>query len=240
MTEQKKPYPDNKHETRLVTEARPAGIAASTYREQDGKSVDMIEVVGEKPRITRIAQAAYDRMVSDGTQLFEHDYFIPIPAGAPGALIWHSFANIPIPAGMALDVTAAHFMVFTDISGGAGAIPHFVPVPDTVLLRHVVFDLRIDRTSPWDRRLHGANVVLGTDADGLPWLNIDVLSLGGDCPTHIVAKEGQTLSPAYFWYDGTIQTLLGSPNTTAWGARIKGRWIPIQHYKRIIGANSLE
>lgn len=242
MTEIKKPHPDNKHETRLVTEARPAGAAASTYREEPGRSVDMIEVVGEKPQVTRISQGAYERMVRDGTEFYARDFIGSVPAGA-ATDVWTPIANLlatgahpfTVPRGMALDITRLHFWAAKLIT------PSWFLFDDEAVLGYAIFRVAVSGVTPWDVQITSNVGVLSPVQLGLPWLNRDHLMLGGDCPVHLVATEGQRVALEYYHYNGVLQTVLdGNANTLAWAGCLRGRWIPIQHYNRIVHANALE
>jgi hypothetical protein len=59
-----------------------------------------------------------------------------------------------------------------------------------------------------------------------------------DCPVHVVACEGQTVRFEVTQFAANNPTLL-LPSGRIW-ARPRGRWMPIQHYRRVVGVNALE
>lgn len=238
MTEQKKPFPDNKHETRLVTESRPAGVASSTYREEPGKSIDMIEVLGEKPRVVRISQAMYDGLVRDGTQLYTHDFIWTIVNNPPVAPVLYTVnivGRIAVPTGMAFDLTKATFIVEVPLAGG-GPFGPFHAVGNWETQMYYGYRIRVDATLPWDSYIESV-VPVGALDFKFP-TNENYLDLGNDCPAHLVATEGQVITFE------VLQTSVANPAVILPGGGViveaRGRWIPIQHYKRIIHANALE
>ena len=237
MTEQKKPFPANKHETRLTEESRPAGIAPSTYREEAGGSVDMVSIVGEKPQVVRVSQRAYDGMVKDGTEVLRNDHFISVfndPPVAPNVIgPWHVIGTVVVPPGMVFDLSDLRFEMPVGLDG-AGVTGLFMLVSDWGAMSAYTFRMCVQGVLPWD----AYTVVAGVRYGSMFKLNEPWLSDAGDVPIHIVAAEGQTMTFE------VAQVMAGNPTLVFPGggifARPRGRWIPLQHYKRITGANSLE
>lgn len=238
MTQVKKPFPENKHETRLVTEARPAGTAPSTYTEEPGKSIDMIEVVGAKPQVVRVSQAMYDGLVHDGTQFYAHDFddlvfnAPPPPGSTYGAP--QAIGRVVVPTGMAFDLVSLRFIITVPLASAAVYSPWY-QVGDWETYDYYGYRVRVNDTLPWDsyEERIGAGVL-----DVRLRLNENYLDFGNDCPVHIVAMEGQTLTFE------VVQFSLANPPAMLPGGviniQVRGRWIPIQHYKRIVHANALE
>jgi len=196
----------------------------------------MIEIVGEKPRVVRVSQRAYDGLVKDGTEFLRIDHFIPVfndPPVAPNIIgPWHVIGPVVVPAGMVFDLSDLRFEMPVPLDG-VGVTGLFMSVSDWGAMSAYGFRVCVQGVLPWD----AYTVVAGVRFGVMFKLNEPWLSDAGDVPVHVVAAEGQTMTFE------AAQIMLGDPTVVFPGgmfARPRGRWIPIQHYKRIVGANALE